>query len=428
MNDYDADRIREVLGRRGYEPTSDALEADVILLNTCSIRRKAEERVLAAASRYGALKRRRPEVVLAVAGCVAQQEGERLLDRLPAVDLVFGPDAIARAGELLDDVRGSRRRLAATEFAPPDEYTFLTAEPSEVGVTALVTIQKGCDNGCAYCVVPGVRGAEVSRPLGKVVAEVARFVHAGAREVTLIGQNVNSYRGADAAGGFAHLLRVVAAVPDLLRVRFTTSHPRDFTREVAEVMRDVPQVMPWLHLPVQAGSTRVLAAMRRGYTREEYLAKVELVRTLVPGVSLTTDVIVGFPGESAEDFRETLSLLDAVQFDSIYSFAYSLRPGTPALALGDDVAPEVKRARLHEVQALQATITTRALERLVGRSVEVLVEGESRRGGQVCGRTPGNHVVNFAPPAGTAAEALRGRLVTPRITCARTHTLLGQVP
>jgi tRNA-2-methylthio-N6-dimethylallyladenosine synthase len=429
MNDYDAARIREILRRSGYEPTADADEADVILLNTCSIRAKAEAKVVSATARFAALKQRRPEVVVAVAGCVAQQEGGRLLDRLPVVDLVFGPDNIARSADLIETVRRGRRRLAVTEHVDPAAYAFLTADPrpDEVAVTALVTIQKGCDNRCAYCVVPATRGPAVSRPLAEVVAEVERFVAAGAREVTLIGQNVNSYHGA--GGGpadFAVLLRAVAAVPGLVRVRFTTSHPRDFTREVAEAMRDLPQLTSWLHLPVQAGSTRVLAAMRRGYGREEYLAKIDLVRALVPDVALTTDVIVGFPGETDAEYRETLTLLEAVEFDSLYSFAYSARPGTPALALGDDVSAAVKSARLHELQALQAGITARRLARVVGRTVEVLVEGESRRGAQACGRTSGNHVVNFPAPAGADPGTLRGRLVPVCITFAGAHTLTGE--
>jgi tRNA-2-methylthio-N6-dimethylallyladenosine synthase len=428
MNEYDAARIREILRGRGYEATDNAEQADLILLNTCAIREKAQARVISAADSFRGIKLRRPEVVLAVAGCVAQQEGERLLERLPQVDLVFGPDNIAGCADLVEDVRASRRRVARTDVIDVEDYTFLTADPrpEDVGTTALVTIQKGCDNHCAYCVVPATRGREVSRPLPEVVAEVGRFVAAGAREVTLIGQNVNSYRGA--AGGaddFVTLLEAVALVPGLLRLRFTTSHPRDFTPALARAFRDVPLLQGWLHLPVQAGSSRVLAAMGRGYTREEYLAKVDLVRGLAPEVAVTTDVIVGFPGETAEEHRETLSLLEAVGFESIYSFAYSARPGTPAAARRDDVPPEEKLARLHEVQALQQRITTRCLERQAGRTMPVLVEGESRRGDQACGRTPGNVVVNFAPPAGTVPRSLRGCIVPVRVTAAGTHTLRG---
>jgi tRNA-2-methylthio-N6-dimethylallyladenosine synthase len=273
-----------------------------------------------------------------------------------------------------------------------------------------------------------VRGREVSRPLREVVAEVERFVAAGVREVTLIGQNVSSYRGASGGGDdFVKLLEAVAGVPGLLRLRFTTSHPRDFTPALARAFRDLPVLQGWLHLPVQAGSSRVLAAMGRGYTREEYLAKADLVRGLVPEIALTTDVIVGFPGETDSDYRETLSLLDEVEFESIYSFAYSVRPGTPAALLRDDVPAAEKLARLHEVQALQRRVTARRLARLVGRRLPVLVEGESRRGEQACGRTPGNIVVNFAPGAGTATGALRGRVVPVHVTAAGTHTLRGEL-
>jgi tRNA-2-methylthio-N6-dimethylallyladenosine synthase len=429
MNEYDAARIAEILRRCGYEPTEEPEQADVILLNTCSIREKAEAKVISAAARFQGLKARRPDLVLAVAGCVAQQEGARLLERLPHVDLVFGPDTIARCAELVEEVRESRRRVAVTAVVDVEDYTFLSADPrpEDVGTTALVTIQKGCDNHCAYCVVPSVRGREVSRPMREVVAEVERFVAAGAREVTLIGQNVNSYRGATGgADDFVTLLETVAVVPGLLRLRFTTSHPRDFTPALARAFRDLPVLQGWLHLPVQAGSSRILAAMGRGYTREEYLAKVDLVRSFVPEIALTTDVIVGFPGETTAECRETLSLLDAVEFESIYSFAYSVRPGTPAAALRDDVPADQKLARLHEVQARQQAVTARRLARLVGRRLPVLVEGESRRGEQACGRTPGNIVVNFEPAAGTAAGALRGRIVPVHVTAAGTHTLRGE--
>jgi tRNA-2-methylthio-N6-dimethylallyladenosine synthase len=430
MNDYDSARIREILRSRGYSITNDVEHADVILLNTCAIRAKAEHRVLSAAARYGTLKRRRPDLVLAVAGCVAQQEGPRLLARLPSVDVVFGPDNVARSADLIDEARRSRRRLTATDFTDPAAYSFLSADPapSEVGVTALVTIQKGCDNRCAYCVVPATRGPEVSRPLSEVVSEVERFVAAGAREVTLIGQNVNSYRGATGiAHDFVRLLAAVSRTPGLLRLRFTTSHPRDFTREVAEAMRDLLPLTSWLHLPVQAGATRVLAAMRRGYSREEYLAKLELTRLLLPDVSLTTDVIVGFPGETEADFRETISLLEEAEFDSIYSFAYSARPGTSAAALTDDVSPATKRSRLHEVQALQAEITARRLQRFVGHTVRVLVEGVSRRGDQICGRADGNQVVNLPLRPGYTADELRGRMMSACVTAAGTHTLRGEL-
>jgi tRNA-2-methylthio-N6-dimethylallyladenosine synthase len=428
MNAYDAERMVEVLRRQGWQSAPSADDADLILLNSCSIREKSEHKVASAAGRYRELKQRRPGVVLAVGGCVAQQEGERLLRRLPLVDFTFGPDNIARLGRLVDRLHGERRRFAATDVIDVEDYQFLDADPQpgDVRVTALVTIQKGCDNHCAYCIVPHTRGREVSRPVDEVLAEVRRYVALGAREVTLIGQNVNSYHGVGSPHGddFAELLARVDAVDGLQRLRFTTSHPKDFTPRVAEAFRDLPTLGSWLHLPVQSGSSRTLRRMVREYTRDEYLRKLDYVRALVPDLSLSTDIIVGYPGESDADFAETLSLLERVEYDSIYSFAYSERPDTPALklALRDDVPAEVKDERLQAVQSLQAGITRRRLGRWVGRTAEVLVEGESRAGaGQLCGRTRGNEMVNFA-----GAPALAGKGVPVRITEVRGHTLGGE--
>ncbi len=433
MNDYDVARLAEVLRKDGYERTDDPEQADLVYINTCSVREKSEAKVASAAGTFREWKRK-PGAVLAIGGCVAQQEGERLLRRIPHADVVCGPDQIAEVPSLLRRVRGERRRIAATDFIDVEQYQFLDADPrpGEVQVTALVTIQKGCDNHCAYCIVPHTRGPEVSRPADEVVAEVARFVALGAREVTLIGQNVNSYHGigprdrSSDGDDFAELLRRVDRVPGLLRTRFTTSHPKDFTPKVARMFRDLPTLCAWLHLPVQSGSSRTLKRMVRGYTREEYLARLDHAREMVPDLSLSTDIIVGYPGETEADFRETLSLLEYAQFDSIYSFEYSERPETPALKLllRDDVPPEVKHARLLEVQALQRDITARRLQRFVGREVEVLVEGESRTGGQLCGRTSGNQMVNFDAPAGVN---LTGRLVPVTIVETRTNTLAGRL-
>jgi tRNA-2-methylthio-N6-dimethylallyladenosine synthase len=427
MNDYDVERLTEVLRRDGYERTDDAEAADLVLINTCAIREKSEAKVASAAGRFKTW-RDRPGKLLAIGGCVAQQEGAKLLRRIPHADLTFGPDQIVNVPSLLRAL-GTERRIAATEVIDVEDYSFLDADPrpGDVKVTALVTIQKGCDNHCAYCVVPFTRGREVSRPAGEVVAEVARFVAAGAREVTLIGQNVNSYHGVGSADGddFAELLAMVDAVPGLQRLRFTTSHPKDFTPRVARAFAELGRLCSWLHLPVQSGSSRVLARMRRDYTVEEYLAKLDHLRALCPDISLTTDVIVGYPGETDEDHRQTLALLDRAGYESIYSFAYSPRPNTAALGLGDDVPAAVKSERLQEVQATQREITGRRLARFIGRTVEVLVEGESRAGGQACGRAPGNQMVNFAPPAGMAPADLVGRLVDVRVESARPNTLVG---
>ncbi len=431
MNEYDVERMVEVLRSGGYESAPSPDDADLIVLNSCSIREKSEHKVASAAGRYKELKDRKPHVVLAVGGCVAQQEGDRLLKRLPLADFTFGPDHIPTIPRLLERFHDGKRRFAATDVIDVEDYRFLDADPrpGDVKVTQLVTIQKGCDNHCAFCVVPATRGREVSRPADEVIAEVERFVAHGAREVTLIGQNVNSYHGIGMPDGddFAELLARVCAVDGLQRVRFTTSHPRDFTRKVAEAFRDLAKLGSYLHLPVQAGSSRTLRRMVRDYTREEYLDKIDHLRALVPDISLSTDIIVGYPGETDADFRETMTLLERVEYDFIYSFGYSPRPDTPALKLKlrDDVPEDVKDARLQEVQELQRAITARRLGRFVGRVVEVLVEGESRRGAELCGRTRGNEMVNFAA-TGAGLDELIGRLVPVRITSARAHTLVGE--
>lgn len=428
MNDYDVGRMLEVLGRDGYQRTDVADDADLFVINTCAIREKAEAKTGSAVGRVRPQKQRRPGVIIAVGGCVPTLEGQALLDDLPDVDLTFGPDAIGRLPDLLRRIERDGERIAAVDFTEVESYRFLDAEPrpDPLRVTALVTIQKGCDNDCAYCVVPSTRGPEVSRPVAEVTDEVERFVRAGAREVTLIGQNVNSYRYGTA--DFTALLHLVAAVPGLLRLRFTTSHPKDFFEPVADCFRDLPALCEWLHLPVQSGSTAVLARMQRTYRREEYLAKIAYLRTRCPDISLSTDIIVGYPGESDAEFEQTVSLLEEVQYDSIYSFKYSPRPRTPAITLGDPVPEAVKSARLARVQALQKIITARRLGRFVGRTEEVLVEGESRQGGQACGRTRGNVVVNFAPPTGTAPSDLVGQLLRVPITAAGTHTLRSGDP
>jgi tRNA-2-methylthio-N6-dimethylallyladenosine synthase len=433
MNDYDVERMLELLRKQGFEAASSAEDADLVVLNSCSIREKSEHKVASAAGRLKELKERRPGVTVAVGGCVAQQEGERLLKRLPVADFTFGPDQIPELPTLITRFRDERRRFAETAVIDVEDYEFLDADPApgSVKVTALVTIQKGCDNHCAYCVVPATRGREISRPADEVVAEVTRFVALGAREVTLIGQNVNSYHAIGAADGddFAELLRRVDAVPGLQRMRYTTSHPKDFTNRVADAFAELRTMTSWLHLPVQAGSSRTLKRMVRGYTRDEYLRKLDYVRSVCPDLSLSTDIIVGYPGETDADFQETLSLLERVEYDSIYSFEYSERPDTPALKLKlrDDVPAPIKAERLQVVQALQQTITQKRLARFIGRTAEVLVEGEARHSpDQLCGRLSGNEMVNFAAPLGVPLDKLVGQLVPVRITATRTHTLAGE--
>jgi tRNA-2-methylthio-N6-dimethylallyladenosine synthase len=426
MNEHDSQRMLELLRPLGYEPVADPEQAQLILINTCSVRAKAQEKVLSALGHFRALKARRDDLVLAVAGCVAEQEGRRLLEAVPHLDLVFGPDQIAALPALLAEVR-ARGRLARTGFTELRDYEFLraAADASAEAATALVTIQKGCDNHCAYCIVPLVRGPEVSRPAAEILDEVERLAAAGVRELTLIGQNVNSYRGY--RGGdddFVALLREVCARP-ILRVRFTTSHPKDFSPALARCFREheLPALCPWLHLPVQAGSTSTLTRMNRRYTRETYLQAIAWVREARPEVAIGTDLIVGFPGESEAEFAETLTLVEQVQFDYSYSFKYSPRPGTAAASLPDDVPEPVKARRLRELQSLQNQITRARLASFVGRELEVLVEGASRRGGaQLCGRAPGNQVVNFR------GEGIAiGDLVTVVVEAAGGHSLSGSV-
>jgi tRNA-2-methylthio-N6-dimethylallyladenosine synthase len=432
MNDYDVERMREVLAHSGYDSAASADEADLIVINTCSVREKAEAKVASAAGRFKDLKKLRPDVVVAIGGCVAQQEGDKLLRRIPVADFTFGPDQIGSLPALIGRRQEHGRRFAATDVIDVEDYQFLHAEPkpAATSVTALVTIQKGCDNHCAFCVVPATRGREVSRPWREVVDEVARFVAAGAREVTLIGQNVNSYHGVGVdnprrdGDDFAELLARVDALPGLLRLRYTTSHPHDFTTRVADAFRDLPRLAHFLHLPVQAGSSRTLKRMVRDYTRDQYLQQIDYVKSVCPDISLSTDIIVGYPGETDSDFAETISLLETVQYDSIYSFGYSERPDTPALklALRDNVPADVKAERLQRVQSLQKEISARRLARWVGRRADVLVEGDSaRHPGQLCGRTTGNEMVNFAGP-----PSLIGRLVPVMISGMRTHTLIGE--
>lgn len=429
MNDYDVERMVEVLEAAGYERTFLRPTADLAIVNTCNIRQKAERKTASAAGRWRTWRTEKPGAVLAIGGCVATARGEGLLETVPHADFVFGADAIPRIADLVEDARTERHRRTATAFTEVEEYDFLDARPApgRVGVTALVTIQKGCDNRCAFCVVPSTRGREVSRPLAEVVAEVRRFVEAGAREVTLIGQNVNSYHGAGGGGDdFAELLTAVDGVPGLDRIRYTTSHPKDVTARVCEAFRDLPRLCQWLHLPVQSGSTQVLRAMLREYTPDQYLRKLEYARACTPDLSITSDVIVGYPGETEEDFRRTLDLCAAVRFDSIYSFQYSPRPGTPAMDLLDDVPDGEKRERLQRLQSLQKEIGAERLRRFVGRDEEVLVEGASaRRPGELCGRARGNQMVNLPLPQGGTVDQMTGRTVRVRIDEARANTLRG---
>ena len=423
MNEYDTGKMRAKLAGRGWVKAEDPSEADLVLLNTCSIREKAVDKMASALGEYRSLKKRGQPLLIGVAGCVAQQEGDAILSRFPYVDLVFGPDGVPHVDALVDRAAAGER-VVDTEFLDLDAYPFVgEVDPSVSGVGAFVTIQKGCDNKCTYCIVPTTRGAEVSRPAAEIVAEVAALVARGVREITLIGQNVNSYGLKDLGGvTFAKLLYAVADVPGVERIRYTTSHPRDMGPDVVAAYRDLPQLADHLHLPVQSGSSRVLRRMKRFYTREHYLRTVDALREARPGLTLTTDVIFGFPGETDEDFAATMALMDEAGFVGSYSFKYSPRPGTAALRLADDIADDVASARLTAWQTQQRAASARWTRAHEGSIVEVLVEGPARHDeGLVCGRTSGNLMVNFV-----GSTDLIGRTISVRVTRGFTHSARGE--
>jgi tRNA-2-methylthio-N6-dimethylallyladenosine synthase len=425
MNESDSDRMVELLGRHAFERARSADEADLILLNTCAVREKAEQKLLSALGRYREVKARRGALI-AVSGCVAQQEKDRLLARVPYVDFVFGPDNIGRLPEMLDRA-GAHERFAETGWMDSEEYVFPRADPEAARgrATAFVTAMKGCDNVCAFCIVPHTRGREVSRAYPELVAECAALAEVGVREVTLVGQNVNSYAG---GCSFAELLRRVAAVPGLARIRFTTSHPHDLSDALIEVFRDEPKVMPHFHLPVQSGSDAVLARMRRDYGVTQYLERFDRLRAARPGIAITTDFIVGFPGETEEDFEASLALLERARFEQSFSFVFSPRPHTIAgQRLGSapewqEVPRERAVARLERLLAAQRRIASAIFAGELGKVVEVLVEGPSDEPGEQLGRTPENRVVHLA---GDEAAAPAGALVRARITRAGGSSLSG---
>jgi tRNA-2-methylthio-N6-dimethylallyladenosine synthase len=425
MNEADSQRMAEILGRHGFAVARHPEEADLILVNTCAVREKAEQKLLSALGRYREHKARRGTLI-GVGGCVAQSERERLLARVPYLDFVFGPDHLAELPALVE--RARRERFAETGWMDSEEYVFPRADPEAARgrTTAFVTAMKGCDNVCSFCIVPHTRGREVSRPAAEVLAEVAALAAVGVREVTLIGQNVNSYRG---GCDFAGLLRRVAAVPGLARVRFTTSHPHDLSDALIDLFRDEPRVMPHFHLPVQSGSDPVLARMRRDYTVAAYLERLDRLEAARPGIAVTTDFIVGFPGETEADFQGSLALLARARFDNSFSFVYSPRPHTGAARhLGSapewaEVPREVALERLERLLALQRRICGETLGARRGQVVEVLVEGPGEEEGERLGRTPENHLVHLRA---SEAQAPAGALVAVRVTRAGVASLSGE--
>jgi tRNA-2-methylthio-N6-dimethylallyladenosine synthase len=428
MNEQDSGKMLRLLEAGGYVATGTPEDADVILINTCSVREKPEQKVRSLLGRFRPLKQGNRGLVLGVTGCYAQQEAGGLLRRFPFLDLVMGPDALPRLPELVDDVRRGRNRVLATEQVDRQDYPFTNdlVFQQEQRVTAFVTIQKGCDNLCAFCIVPYTRGREVSRPADEVVDEVRRLSSQGVREVTLLGQNVNSYGlKKSSEPPFHELLSRVAELPSIARIRFTTSNPWDLDEGLVALLRREPKLCSYFHLPVQAGADSMLERMRRRHTRARYLELVADLRAARPDLALSTDIICGFPGETESEHEETISLLSLVQYDFIYSFKYSPRPHTPASrSQPDDVPEDVKDRRLQEVQGLQRAITAERMAAWVGRRAEVLVEGRSARSdGELCGRLSQNWIVNFPGP-----ERLVGELLEIEVSRALPNCLVGTLP
>jgi tRNA-2-methylthio-N6-dimethylallyladenosine synthase len=423
MNVSDSEKIVTLLRGLGYHPTTDSSRADLIILNTCSVRAKAEQKVYNMLANYKGLKRQNRRLLLGVGGCVAQQEGERLLEKVPHLDLVFGTHNL----HLLPDlVRGAEAGLRQAEVAFIDTETRLNlfpADGTEGGITRFVTVMQGCDNFCSYCIVPHVRGREISRRSPEVLAEVRAMADKGVKEITLLGQNVNSYglKGEDELD-FAGLLRGVAEIEGIERIRFTTSHPKDISPDLIACFAEIPKLCSHIHLPAQAGSDEVLIRMNRGYTRAGYLEKIAALQEARPHIQFTGDMIVGFPGETDADFEQTLSLMEEVRYADLFSFIYSVRPGTKAADYADEIPREVKQERLQRLQNLQRAMTLERNRSLVGSCREVLVEGFSKRGDQLFGRTSGNRVVNFS-----GEENLIGTLVRLTITRAYQNSLLGEI-
>jgi tRNA-2-methylthio-N6-dimethylallyladenosine synthase len=426
MNEYDSAKMADVLSAaEGFEQTSDPALADLILFNTCSVREKAQEKVFADLGRVRALKQARPGVMIGVGGCVASQEGEDIVRRAPYVDLVFGPQTLHRLPELIAARRASGRAQVDISFPEIEKFDHLPPARVE-GSSAFVSIMEGCSKYCSFCVVPYTRGEEVSRPMDDILAEVRHLAAQGVMEVTLLGQNVNAYRGElpdGAAADFALLLAQVAKLEAIERIRYTTSHPLEFTQRLIDAYGKLPKLVSQLHLPVQSGSDRVLAAMKRNYTAMEYRSIVRRLRSARPDISISSDFIVGFPGETDADFEQTMKLVEDVRFDGSFSFIYSPRPGTPAANLHDDTSHAVKLARLQRLQARLQQLSEEYSAAMVGTRQRVLVEGASRKDAfELAARTENNRVVNFPGPA-----KLAGRYVEVEITAALPHSLRGRL-
>lgn len=423
MNVSDSEKIAGLLHDIGYRTTDDSSRADLVILNTCSVRARAEEKVYNHLVQYKGLKRKRPKMLIGVGGCVAQQEGERLLFNLPHLDFVFGTHNLHLLPELVLAAEKGERLAEVSFIDNETRLDLFPVDSAASGVARFVTVMQGCDNFCSYCIVPYVRGREISRRSDDIIEEITALADKGVREVTLLGQNVNSYGlKSDAEIDFITLLRRVCDIDGIERVRFTTSHPKDFSPELIACFAELPKLCKHVHLPAQAGSNKILSAMHRGYTREQYLLLVDQLKAVSPGIQITGDIIVGFPGEDEPDFQQTLSLLEEVRYTDVFSFIYSKRPETKAAGLTDNTSQEEKQSRLDRLLVLQRKITLENNRSFVGTNQEVLVEGESRRGGQLYGRISGNRIVNFA-----ADPAMVGHIEMVRITAAHQNSLQGEL-
>jgi len=429
MNEYDSDKMADVLNvAEGLVKTDTPEDADVILLNTCSVREKAQEKVFSDLGRLRELKQTKPELVIGVGGCVASQEGEAIIKRAPYVDVVFGPQTLHRLPDLIDKRRKTGRSQVDISFPEIEKFDHLPPAKVEGGV-AYVSIMEGCSKYCSYCVVPYTRGEEVSRRFEDVLSEVALLADQGVKEITLLGQNVNAYRGAMADGeiaDFALLIEYIAEIPGIERIRFVTSHPKEFTQRLIDTYAKVPKLVNHLYLPAQHGSDRILMAMKRGYTALEYKSVIRRMREVRPGISVSSDFIVGFPGETDADFEALMKLIEEIGFDSSFSFLFSPRPGTPAANLQDDTPHDVKMKRLMRLQATVEANTRRISESMVGSVQRIIVEGPAKKDPQeLQGRTENNRVVNFA--GGPNASRLIGQMIDVNIVHAYPHSLRGEL-
>ncbi|MBX3708716.1 MAG: tRNA (N6-isopentenyl adenosine(37)-C2)-methylthiotransferase MiaB [Gammaproteobacteria bacterium] len=426
MNEYDSNKMADVLlASHQLVKTETPEEADVLLLNTCSIREKAQEKVFSELGRWRALKNKKPHLIIGVGGCVASQEGAAILQRAPFIDLIFGPQTIHRLGEMLIERKLKQKTVVDISFPEIEKFDRLP-EPRSDGPTAFVTIMEGCSKYCSFCVVPYTRGEEISRPLDDVLAEIVSLTRQGVKEITLLGQNVNDYRGPTYEGDVADLATLIdytAAIDGIERIRFTTSHPLAFSNRLIQAYAETPQLANHLHLPVQSGSDRILMAMKRGYTALEYKAKIRRLRKIRPDISISSDFIIGFPGETDEDFEATMDLIHDIGFDNSFSFIYSARPGTPAAQLLDDVPMEVKKQRLAILQNRILQNTHHISESMIGSIQKVIVSGRAvKHPDQISGRTENNRVVNF-----TGSPQFIGQLVSVKINEALPNSLRGEM-